>query len=261
LPYLYHRRWSTPHYESRLLQFRDVAEGIYYDDFRLRSGNSRKQLEESARKRLPPGLERLLEWDYIFGWTEPEETYPRVIRHLLESGFLDRYPELRAQAEAALTLEACYERGRIPAPFPRLPRGRPTGLRRSCWPQPSACGGWPSGIRAGSSPCHTWRRFGGRHSLLLGAVLEFQVDPFDWINYHDVLILHGSREEAEREVRRRKPPGADGILQAEGVLGWSDTVRVYTAALEYLEESGYLRFSWPDLREQARAALTLARLL
>jgi hypothetical protein len=92
-------------------------------------------------------------------------------------------------------------------------------------------------------------------------VLEFQVDPTDWINYHDVLILHGSREEAEREVRRRKPPGADGILQAEGVLGWSDTVRVYTAALEYLEESGYLRFSWPDLREQARAALTLARLL
>ena len=104
LPYLYHRRWSTPHYESRLLQFRDIAEGVYYDDFRLRSGNSRKQLEESARKRLPPGLERLLEWDYIFGWVELEETYPRVIRHLLESGFLDRYPELRAQAEAALTL-------------------------------------------------------------------------------------------------------------------------------------------------------------
>jgi hypothetical protein len=104
LPYLYHRRWSTPHYESRLLQFRDIAEGIYYDDFRLRYGDSRKRLEESARKRLPPGLERLLEWDYIFGWVEPEETYPRVIRHLLESGFLDRYPELRGQAEAALTL-------------------------------------------------------------------------------------------------------------------------------------------------------------
>jgi len=31
--------------------------------------------------------------------------------------------------------------------------------------------------------------------------------------------------------------------------------------LEYLEESGYLRFAQPDLREQAVAALTLARLL
>jgi hypothetical protein len=92
-------------------------------------------------------------------------------------------------------------------------------------------------------------------------LIEYQVHQDGWINYHDVLILHGSREEAEREVRRRKLPGADGILQAEGVLGWSDTVRVYTAALEYLEDSGYLRFSWPDLREQARAALTLARLL
>jgi len=92
-------------------------------------------------------------------------------------------------------------------------------------------------------------------------VLEFQVDPIDWINYHDVLILHGSLEEAEREVRKRKPPGADGIMMAEGVLGWSDTARVYTAALEYLEDSGCLRFAWPDLREQARAALTLARLL
>jgi len=104
LSYLYHRRWSTPHYESRLLQFRDVAEGIYYDDIRLRSGNSMKQLEESARKRLPPGLERLLEWDYIFGWVEPQEVYPRVVRHLLESGYLDRYPGIREQAEAALTL-------------------------------------------------------------------------------------------------------------------------------------------------------------
>jgi hypothetical protein len=92
-------------------------------------------------------------------------------------------------------------------------------------------------------------------------VLEFQVDPSEWINYHDILILHGSREEAEREVRRRKPPWAGGILQLEGVLGWSDTARVYTAALEYLEDSGYLRFAWPDLHEQARAALTLARLL
>jgi len=104
LPYLYHRRWSTPHYESRLLQFRDVADGIYYDDFRLRSGNSRKQLEESACERLPPGLERLLESDYVFGWLGPQEVYPRVVRHLLESGYLDRYPELRDQAEAALTL-------------------------------------------------------------------------------------------------------------------------------------------------------------
>ena len=104
LPYLYYRRWSTPHYESRLLQFRNVAEGIYYDDIRLRSGNSMKQLEESARKRLPPGLERLLEWDYIFGWVEPQEVYPRVVRHLLESGYLDRYPGIREQAEAALTL-------------------------------------------------------------------------------------------------------------------------------------------------------------
>ena len=91
--------------------------------------------------------------------------------------------------------------------------------------------------------------------------LEFHVDPFEWINYHDILIRHAGREEAEREVRRRKPPGADGILQLEGVLGWSDTARVYTAALEYLEESGYLKFAWPDLREQVRAALTLARLL
>jgi len=104
LPYLYHRRWSTPHYESRLLRFRDVAEGIYYDDIRLRQGNSREQLEESASKRLPPGLERLLEWDSIFGWVGPEEVYPRIIRHLLESGFLDSRPELRKQAEAALTL-------------------------------------------------------------------------------------------------------------------------------------------------------------
>jgi len=92
-------------------------------------------------------------------------------------------------------------------------------------------------------------------------VLEFQVDPLEWINYHDILILHGSREEAEREVRRRKPPWADGILQLEGVLGWSDTARVYMAVLEYLEDSGYLRFAQPDLREQAVAALTLARLL
>ena len=92
-------------------------------------------------------------------------------------------------------------------------------------------------------------------------MLEFQVDPTDWINYHDILIQHAGREEAEREVRRRKPPGADGIMMAEGVLGWSDTVRVYMAALDYLEESGYLGFAWPDLREQAQAALTLARLL
>ena len=91
--------------------------------------------------------------------------------------------------------------------------------------------------------------------------LEFQVDPLEWINYHDILIMHGSREEAEREVRRRKPPWADGILQLEGVLGWSDTARVYMAVLEYLEDSGYLRFAQPDLREQAVAALTLARLL
>jgi len=50
-------------------------------------------------------------------------------------------------------------------------------------------------------------------------VLEFQVDPLEWINYHDILILHAGREDAEREVRRRKPLGADGILQLEGVLG------------------------------------------
>jgi hypothetical protein len=104
LPYLFHRRWSTPHYESRLLQFRDVAAGVYYDDIRLRSGNSRKQLEESARKRLPPGLERLLESDHIFGWIEPSEAYPCILRHLLESGFLDSRPELKLQAEAALAL-------------------------------------------------------------------------------------------------------------------------------------------------------------
>ena len=109
LPYLYHRRWSTPHwltphYEARLLQFRDVAAGIYYDDFRLCSGNSRKRAEESARKRLPPGMDRLLESDCIFGWLEPREVYPRVVRHLLDSGFLDRRPDLRERAEAALTL-------------------------------------------------------------------------------------------------------------------------------------------------------------
>ena len=91
--------------------------------------------------------------------------------------------------------------------------------------------------------------------------LEFQVDPLEWINYHDILILHAGREEAEREVRKRKPLGADDIMMAEAVLGWSDTARVYMAVLEYLEESGYLRFAQPDLREQAVAALTLARLL
>jgi len=104
LPYLYHRRWSTPHYESRLLRFRDVAAGIYYDDIRLRQGNSRKQLEESARKRLPQDLQHLLESDCIFGWIESREVYPRIVRHLLESGFLDSRPELREQARAALTL-------------------------------------------------------------------------------------------------------------------------------------------------------------
>jgi len=92
-------------------------------------------------------------------------------------------------------------------------------------------------------------------------VLEFQVDPSEWINYYDILILHAGREEAEREVHKRKPPWAGGILQLEGVLGWSDTARVYMASLEYLEESGHLRFAQPDLYEQARAALTLARLL
>jgi len=97
-------------------------------------------------------------------------------------------------------------------------------------------------------------------------VLEFQVDPTDWINYHDTLILNtvtlnSCREGIEREVRRRKPPLADRIMEAECVLGWADTVRVYTAALEYLEESGFLKLAFPDLLEQARAALTLARLL
>jgi hypothetical protein len=97
-------------------------------------------------------------------------------------------------------------------------------------------------------------------------VLEFQVDPTDWINYRDALILNtvalcGCREEVEREVRRRKPPLADGIMEAECVLGWADTALVYTATLEYLEESGYLKLAFPELLEQARAALTLARLL
>jgi hypothetical protein len=92
-------------------------------------------------------------------------------------------------------------------------------------------------------------------------LIEYQVHQDGWINYHDVLILHGSREETEREVRSRKPPWADGIMQAVGVLGWADTIRAYTAALEYLEDSGYLKFAWPDLYEQAKAALILARLL
>jgi len=92
-------------------------------------------------------------------------------------------------------------------------------------------------------------------------VLEFRVDPTGWINYNDIRIMHGEREETEPEVRRRKPPLADRIMEADGVLGWANTARAYTAALEYLEESGYLRRACPDLCEQAQAALTLARLL
>jgi hypothetical protein len=92
-------------------------------------------------------------------------------------------------------------------------------------------------------------------------ILEFRVDPTDWINYYDTLICHGAREEAEREVRRRKPPLADSLMEAQCVLGWADTDVVYTATLEYLEESGYLRLACPELLEQARAALTLGRLL
>jgi hypothetical protein len=97
-------------------------------------------------------------------------------------------------------------------------------------------------------------------------VLEYRVDPTDWINYYDTLILNtvascGCREEVEREVRKRKPPLADRIMEAQCVLGWADTARVYTATLEYLEESGYLKLAFPELLEQVRAALTLGRLL
>lgn len=92
-------------------------------------------------------------------------------------------------------------------------------------------------------------------------MLEFQVDPTEWINYYDTLICHGAHEETECEVRKRKPPLADGIMEAQCVLGWADTVRVYAETLKYLEESGYLRLACPELLEQARVALTLARLL
>lgn len=104
LPYLYHRSRIVQPCESRLLQFRDVAEGIYYREFSVRSHGTRNQLEESARRYLPPGLEHLLEPEYELGRLEPKEVYPRVLRYLLESGFLDRYPELKLQAEAALIL-------------------------------------------------------------------------------------------------------------------------------------------------------------
>ena len=106
LPYTYlgARGYITAACEAHLLQFRDVAAGIYYQDFLLRAEISREKAEESVRRHMPPGLERLLESDYVFGWLEPQEVYPRVVRHLLESGYLDRYPELRDQAEAALTL-------------------------------------------------------------------------------------------------------------------------------------------------------------
>jgi len=106
LPYVYRgsRGYVTALCEARLLQFRHVAAGIYYEDFMLRAEDSMRKGEESARKHLPPGMEQLLESDYVFGWLEPREVYPRVVRHLLESGFLDRYPELKQQAEAALAL-------------------------------------------------------------------------------------------------------------------------------------------------------------
>jgi hypothetical protein len=65
----------------------------------------RETAVKSARKYAPPGMEQLLESDYIFGWLDPEEiVYQRVLRHLLESGFLDSRPELKLQAEAALAL-------------------------------------------------------------------------------------------------------------------------------------------------------------
>jgi hypothetical protein len=107
LPYIYRgaRGYVSALCEARLLVFSLRGDGsITYDDFMLRAEDSRRRGEESARKRLPPGLERLLESDYVFAWLEPQEVYPRVVRHLLESGYLDRYPEIREQAEAALTL-------------------------------------------------------------------------------------------------------------------------------------------------------------
>jgi len=91
-------------YDARLLQFRDVAEGIYYDDSVLYAEANWKKAEESARRYLPPGMDRVIESEYVFGWIKPQEAYPLVVRHLLDSGFLDRRPELRERAEAALTL-------------------------------------------------------------------------------------------------------------------------------------------------------------
>ena len=106
LPYVYRgaRGYITAICEARLLQFRDVAAGIYYHDFLLRAEDSLRSGEESARRYLPPGMERLLQSDYVLGALDPQEVYPLVVRHLLDSGFLDRYPDLRERAEAALTL-------------------------------------------------------------------------------------------------------------------------------------------------------------